>query len=115
MYQNTLQERGVQDIININKIKFEPSGDFAEETHSRLNEILINNQDPHGQIENGETPGAEYPNENVSEDTEINKTFTIPTFMPQMLPDNEIAEGINSLNSKQKKSSIMFINGRKSM
>ena len=28
LYQNKLQEEGVQDVVNINKIKFEPSGDL---------------------------------------------------------------------------------------
>ena len=56
-----MQEQGVQDIANINKI-------FDDD----------------------------------SEDTGTKKTSTIPTFMPQIFPDNEIAEGINSLNSKQR-------------
>ena len=68
----------------------------------RFNETLINNQDSHSQIENDETPEAEYPNENDSEDTETNKTSTISTFMPQTLKDGEIAKGVNSLNSKQR-------------
>ena len=66
----------------------------------RFNESLINNQDSHSQIENDETPEAEYPNENDSEDTETNRTSTISTFMPQILKDGEIAKGVNSLNSK---------------
>ena len=53
-------------------------------------------------MENDETSGAEYPNENDSEDTETNKTSAIPTFTPQILPDDEIAKDINSLNSKQR-------------
>ena len=28
LYQNKLQEEGVQDVVNINKIKFEPNGDL---------------------------------------------------------------------------------------
>ena len=32
---------------------------------------------------------------------ETSKTCTIPKFRPKILPDNEIAEGINSLNSSQ--------------
>ena len=102
LYQNTLQEPGVQDIVNINKIKCETYGDLVDEVYSRLSETLINNQDSYSQIENDEISGAEYPNNNDSEDIETNKTSTIPTFMPQILPDNEIAEGINSLNLKQK-------------
>ena len=70
--------------------------------YSRLNETLVNNQNPHSQIENDEIPGAEYPNDNDSEDTETNKTSTIPTFMPKISTDDEIAKGINSLNSKQR-------------
>ena len=69
--------------------------------YSRLSETLIENQDPHSQIKNNEIPGAEYPNDNDSEDIETNKTSTIPTFMPQILPDDETAEGKNWFNSKQ--------------
>ena len=43
-----------------------------------FNEILINNQDPHSQIENDETPEAEYPKQNDSEDTETNKSLQFP-------------------------------------
>ena len=102
LYQNKLQEKGVQGIENINKIKFEPYGNLVDEVYSRLNETLVNNQNPHSQIENDEIPGAEYPNDNDSEDTETNKTSTIPTFMPKISTDDEIARGINSLNSKQR-------------
>ena len=52
----------------------------------------VNNQDPHSQIENGEILGAEYPNENDPEGTETTKTSEIPNFIPQTLPDNEIAK-----------------------
>ena len=102
MYQNKLQEQGVQDVVNRVKIKFEPYGDLVDQAFSQFNENSINNQHPRSQIESDETPEAEYPNENDSEDTETNKTSKIPNFMPQVLPDNEIAEGINSLNSKQR-------------
>ena len=89
LYQNKLQEQGAQDIVNINKIKFEPYCALVDEVNSRLSETLINNQDTHSQIENDELPGAEYPKDSDSEDTEINKTSTIPTFMPQTLPDDD--------------------------
>ena len=97
--QNKLQEQGVQDVVNRNKIKF---GYLLDQAFSQFNENSINNQDPHSQIENDEIPGTEYPNENDLEDTETNKTSAIPNFMPQILPDDEIAKGINSLNSKQR-------------
>ena len=60
MYQNKLQEEGVQDVVHINKMKFELYGDLVDQAFSQFNENLINNQDPHSQIENDETLGAEY-------------------------------------------------------
>ena len=86
----------------MNKPKLEPYDDLVDQAFSQFNENSINNQDPHSQIENEETQEAEYPNENDSEDTETNKTSEIPNFMPQVLPDDEISKGINSLNSKQR-------------
>ena len=68
---------------------------------------MITNQDPDRQIENDETRGAEYPNENDSENTKTNKTYAIPNFMPKILPDDEIEEGINSLNLQQRDVFIM--------
>ena len=68
---------------------------------------MITNQDPDRQIENDETRGAEYPNENDSENTKTNKTYAILNFMPKILPDDEIEEGINSLNLQQRDVFIM--------
>ena len=99
MYQNKLQEEQVQNVINVNKMKFEPHGDLVDQAFVQFNENLINNQDPHSQTENDETPEEEYPNESDLEEGETNRTFALPNVMPH--PDNEIAEGINSLNSKQ--------------
>ena len=45
---------------------------------------------------------AGYSNESYSENRETNKATAIANFMPKILPDNDIAEGINSLNSKQR-------------
>ena len=83
-------------------MKFEPYGDLDYQAFVQFNENLINNQDPHSQIENHETPQAQYPNESDLEEKETNRTFALPNFMLQILPDNEIVEGINSLNSKQR-------------
>ena len=60
VYQNKLQEQGVQD-VNIYKIQLEPYGDLVDQASSHFSGTLIKNQDPHCQIENDETPGAEYP------------------------------------------------------
>ena len=65
----------------------EPCGDLVDQAFSQFNENSFNNQDPHSQVENDETPVAEYLNEN---------------FMPQIFPDYEMAKSINSLNSKQR-------------
>ena len=89
MYQNKLQEQGVWTIWWSSW-----SGFF------QFNEILINNQDLHSQIENNVTPVLEYPT--YSDDIEVNKTSAIPNFMPQILPDDEIVEETNSLNLKQR-------------
>ena len=81
----------------------------------QFNESLIKNQDPYSQIENDETPGAEYPNEGESEKEETDKTSALSNFLPQILPDDEIAEGINSLNSKQREVFNVVIHGPKIM
>ena len=69
---------------------------------SQFVENSVNNQGPHSQTENDETQWGKYLNENDSEDTETNKNSAIPHFVPQALPDGEIAADINSINSKQK-------------
>ena len=102
LHQNKLQEQGVQDVVNSKKIKFESYGDLVDQAFSQFNENSINNHDSHSQIENDETPGVEYPNENYSEDTEKNKTSAVLEFKPQILPNDEITKSINFLNSKQR-------------
>ena len=102
LYQNKLQEQGVQDVVNRNKIKFEPHGGLIDQAFSQFNENSTNNKDPHSQIQNNQTSEAEYANQNDSENIETNKTSAIPNLMPQILPDDEIVKGINSLNSKQR-------------
>ena len=62
MYQNKLQEEGVQNVVNVNKIKFEPYGGLVDQVFLQYNENLINNEDPQNQIENYETLGEKYPN-----------------------------------------------------
>ena len=62
LYQNKLQEKRAQEVVNRNKIRFEPSGDLVDQTFSQFNGNYIKNQDSNSQIENDETPGAEYTN-----------------------------------------------------
>ena len=67
----------VHDVVTINKIKFEPYGDYVNQVYSKFDETLINNQDPHGEIEDDEIPRVEYSNGNDLEETETNKTSAI--------------------------------------
>ena len=55
-------------------------------------------------VENDETTGAEYPSECDSAEGDTSKTSALLNFIPQLLPDDEIADGINSLNWKQMRS-----------
>ena len=57
-----------------------------------------NHLDPHSQIENDEEPVSEISNLNDSEETETSKASVIVNFMPKILPNDDIAEGLNSLN-----------------
>ena len=98
LFQNKLHEQGVQDGVNRIKINFELFGDLFDQVFCQFNENSIWNQDSHSQIENDETSGAEYPNENDLKDTEVNKTYAIPNFMSQILPDDGIAKGVNSFS-----------------
>ena len=100
LYQKKLQQQDVQDIVNRNKIKFEPYYDLVYQAFSQFDDN--SNQELHGEIENNESPEAEHPNENDLEDTKTNKTSAIPIFMPQVLSDGGISKGINSLTAKQR-------------
>ena len=101
LYQNKFLEPGVQDIVNNNKIEFEPFGDLVEEAYLHYNEHLIGNQDPQGQIENDETEQADF-NENHNEEIDPNRSTAFSNFMPNVWSDDEILQAINSLNSKQR-------------
>ena len=59
--------------VNINNKKSELSGDLVDNAFLQVKQNLINSQDQNSQIENYEKPGAEYPNENDSEEIETNK------------------------------------------
>ena len=102
LYHNKLQEQKVQDVANKNKTKLEPYDDLVDSGFFKVNEKSIYNQNPHRQIEIDKTPEAKYPNENDSEDTEINKSSAYPNVIPQVLTDDEIARAINFLNSAQR-------------
>ena len=52
IYQNKLQEQGIQDVVNVSKINFKPYGNLVDQTFSQFNETLIKNEDAHSQIVN---------------------------------------------------------------
>ena len=84
-------KHGVQTVININKIKFKCN-----------NATFLDNQDPFGQVKNDETKKAVYFSDQDDENTKSNRNWAIPNFMPRNMPDNEIFQRINPLNSKQR-------------
>ena len=93
--------------------KFESYGDKVDQAFSLFHRNSISNQNTHRQIENDETPGTKNSDENESGDTEKSKTSAITNFIPKILPDDEIAEGINSLKSKQRKVfNVVFTGGK---
>lgn len=69
---------------------------------------MINNQYSHNQTENDKTTEAEYPKDSDSEREETTKTSALTNFMSQTLPDDKVAEVINSVNLQQRKSSMWF-------
>ena len=93
-YESKMQEQGVEDILNRNKINFKPYCDVVDQDFSQFNENSTSNQEPHSQIKN-ETPEVEYPNENYLEDRKKN-------FMRQILPDYEMTKDKNCLKLKQR-------------
>ena len=81
------KEEGLQDVANLNRTKSEAYGSLVDQVFLQFNENLINNQDPQSQIKKNETLGAEYPDQNDSDNTETNKTSAVPKFMPDTSPD----------------------------
>ena len=47
IYQNNPKEKGVRDIINVNKKEFEPYGGLFHQAFPQFNENFINSQHPH--------------------------------------------------------------------
>ena len=58
IYQNKLHEKGAKDVKNISKMKVQQHGDLVDQAFFKFSESIINNQDPHSEIENHETPGT---------------------------------------------------------
>ena len=79
LYQNKLQQQGFHDVVNRNKIKFEPYGDLAGQAFSEFIENSINIEGSHSQIETDEAPGVECPNKSDTEDTEQTKLLQFLT------------------------------------
>ena len=102
MYQNRLLGPGVQNVVNRNKIKFEPYSNLADEAYSRYNAKMLESQDPFTQIENDETGEAVCSDDQDDENTDSNINSAVPIFMPRIMVVDEILKSINFLNSKQR-------------
>ena len=63
------------------------------------------------QIENDETPGMQYPNENESEDRNKHNICNSSLYAKKIL-DDQITGGINSLHSKQREVFNVVHNGK---
>ena len=46
LYQNKLQEQGLQDIINMKKMKLEPYGALVDQAFYQFSENSVNKQNP---------------------------------------------------------------------
>lgn len=88
-----MQKEGVLDIININKMQFEPQGYLVDLTLLQFNENLKTHIAKLKMIPM-----------RVIQKKETRKTSAFPNFMPQLLPDG-----------RKGNSSIWFINGSKIM
>ena len=91
---------------------FFPYGDLLDQAFSQFNEKSISNQDPHSQIENDETPEADYPNENDSEDTET-KLLQFLTLCHKYYQMMNLQKSYISQIQSKGKSSVWFIHGLK--
>ena len=80
-------------------MKLVPYGDLFDQIFLQFIENLINKKDTYSQLENVEMPGVEY---SSSGKGETNKASELRNFMRKILPYDKFAEGINSLNSKQR-------------
>ena len=100
LYQNKLLEPGVQTVANSNKIKFEPFGNLVDDSYSRYNANMLDNQDPFG-LTFDETGKAVYSNDQDDENTESKTNSVTPNFIWRIMADDEILENNNSLISQQ--------------
>ena len=80
LYQNKLLEPGVQTVANSNKIKSEPFGNLVDDSYSRYNANMLDNQDPFG-LTFDETGKAVYSNDQDDENTESKTNSVTPNFI----------------------------------
>ena len=80
LYQNKLLEPGVQTVVNSNKIKFEPFGNLVDDSYSRYDTNMLDNQDPFG-LTFDETGKAVCSNDQDDENTESKTNSVTPNFI----------------------------------
>jgi len=106
-YVVKLNEPEVSEIVNRNKLIFEPDADLEDLVLQNICNDLENNQNPYAQQENDEVTGLINDNPQEEEVDDVNTesaenfgTFTNVTH--QLLSDKDINTWIRSLNEKQR-------------
>ena len=97
------------EIINRNKLAFEPDGDLVEVVLQNYQSDVVHNQDAFGQQENEEVNEMsyqrecnEYGDENEHREPEDSSHETFTCKVNNLLSDSEINSHVRSLNKKQR-------------
>ena len=105
-YVEKLQEAGVIDVINRNKLVFEPYGDLVEAALLSLRTNLASNQDSYSnqgndQVEELLNTANDLASEDPADDSII-LNDAIPASAPTVMSDDELNVKIGTLNQKQR-------------
>ena len=120
-YNEKLQEPGILEVVNRNKLIFEPHGDLVDTALLNLRTDLLHNSDAYSNQENDQVQTllnnqVESDNEDPTNDAVVlADTFTVSNDAPSVMPDNELNEKIRSLNSKQRQYFEIIFNWAKPM
>ena len=101
MYQNKLEQQGVQAVVNMNKIKLEPYGNLADQFFLNLMRAPLPIKTHIAKLKMMKHQGTNIPVKMIEEAQKQTKYLQFSTSCQKILPGDETAKGINSLNSKQ--------------
>ena len=118
-YNEKLHEPGILEVVNRNKLIFEPYGDLVDTALLNIRADLLHNSDAYSHQENDQVEALL--NVQVESDCDEDPTNdavilgdTVPNNTPSVIPDNELNEKIRSLNSKQRQYFEIIFNWAKS-